>query len=129
MNLQHRIDLLSSLGRYILSDDEQWQTAKDEASSRNSWFIPSFVDLATGNIADLFLQKDILTNWVNKYNLPPYNNRPATIGVTMAGNIPLAGFHDFMTVFLTGNKIAIKLSSKDETILKHLVAKLIDWEP
>src|SRR5262245_52288223 len=123
MNLQYRIDLLSRLGRYILSGEAEWQNAKDEAGRRNSWFIPGFVDLATRNIADLFLQKSILTGWVKKYNLPAENKHPHTIGVTMAGNIPLAGFHDFMAVFLTAHKIAMKLSSKDETLLKHIVAK------
>ena len=129
MNLQYRIDLLLRLGGYILSDEAGWQDVKDEAGHRNSWFIPAFVDLATQNIADLFLQKTILTGWVAKYNVPAENKKPKTIGVVMAGNIPLAGFHDFMTVFLTGHKIAIKLSSKDDTILKHLIAKLIEWEP
>src|SRR5690349_5503676 len=98
MNLQYRIDLLLRLGGYILSDEASWQNVKDEAGHRNSWFIPAFVDLATRNIADLFLQKTILTGWVAKYNVPAENNKPKTIGVVMAGNIPLAGFHDFMTV-------------------------------
>ena len=35
------------------------------------------------------------------------------IGLILAGNIPLVGFHDFLTVFLSGNKALIKLSSND----------------
>ena len=34
-------------------------------------------------------------------------------GVIMAGNIPLAGFHDFLSVLISGNSIIAKTSSKD----------------
>ncbi|MCW3117617.1 MAG: acyl-CoA reductase [Chitinophagaceae bacterium] len=129
MNLQHRIDLLIQSGRYILSEDSGWLAAKQEASQKNGWFIPGFIDLATKNIARSFLSKPALEAWVTKYNLPSVNPAPKTIGVVMAGNIPLVGFHDFLSVFISGNKIAIKPSSKDETLLKHIVAKLAEWDP
>lgn len=129
MNLQHRLDLLVRLGSYILSTDEEWQQTKEIAGLKNSWFIPSFIDLATKNIAEQFLTKEIVYNWVKKQNIPGENPRPKRIGVIMAGNIPLAGFHDFLCVFITGNKLAIKLSSKDEILVKHLTEKLIEWEP
>jgi hypothetical protein len=129
MNLQHRIDLLVQLGGYILSDEESWLQAKDIASRKNSWFTPSFVDLATRNIADCFLTKDALNKWALRHTIPGDNLKPKTVGVVMAGNIPLAGFHDFLCVFITGNRITIKSSSKDEILLKHLAEKLIEWEP
>ncbi|MBS1610417.1 MAG: acyl-CoA reductase [Bacteroidetes bacterium] len=129
MNLQHRIDLLVQLGSYILSDQESWKQAKDIAGRKNSWFIPSFIDLATKKIAEQFLNREILNDWVNKYNIPQENLNPKNVGVIMAGNIPLAGFHDFLCVFITGNKITSKLSSKDEILLEHLATKLIEWEP
>jgi hypothetical protein len=47
----------------------------------------------------------------------------------MAGNIPLVGFHDFLCGFLSGHTIFMKLSSKDEVLLRHLIEKLIEWEP
>ena len=45
----------------------------------------------------------------------------------LAGNIPLVGFHDVLCVFLAGHYAIIKPSSKDETLMKHLVEKLIGW--
>jgi hypothetical protein len=51
------------------------------------------------------------------------------IGIVMAGNIPLVGFHDFLSVFISGHKQTIKLSSKDDILLKHLVEKMTAWEP
>ncbi|MES1216606.1 MAG: acyl-CoA reductase, partial [Bacteroidota bacterium] len=129
MNLQHRIDLLIQLGQYILSDDPQWQAAKQEASHKNGWFIPAFIDLAAQNIANKYLSEKALQAWASKYNLSPEGKNPKTVGVVMAGNIPLVGFHDFLAVFISGNKIVIKPSSKDEILLKHLTARLIEWKP
>jgi hypothetical protein len=134
MILQHRIDLLSKLGDYILSDDMGWKEAKEKASLENGWFIPEFVELAVKNIAESFLKKEGLSKWIIHYQPDPDNNRdrnpkPATVGIVMAGNIPLVGFHDLLSVFITGHKAVIKPSSKDEVLIKHLVDVLIVSEP
>jgi hypothetical protein len=128
MNLQHRIDILIRLGEYILSDDPKWQEAKERASLENGWFIPEFIHRAVTTIAHSFLQKDILEKWVSDYNIPPTNTHPKSVGIVMAGNIPLVGFHDLLCVFISGNNAVIKLSSKDKVLLKHLVDKMIDWD-
>ena len=47
----------------------------------------------------------------------------------MAGNIPLVGFHDFLSVILSGNKAVCKLSSDDKTLLPALASHLINFEP
>jgi hypothetical protein len=127
MNLQHRIDLISRLGEYILSNDASWQEVKENAERENGWFIPEFVDRATNAIANSFLQKDILEKWVSAYDLPASIVSPKTVGIVMAGNIPLVGFHDLLCVFISGHKAIIKASSKDEILIKHLVDKLIEW--
>lgn len=128
MNLQGRIDLLVKLGEYILSDDLPWQEAKEKASRENGWFIPEFVELATNNIAHCFLQKDILEKWCIDYKLNQDSIlKPRKIGIVMAGNIPLIGFHDFLCVFISGHRAIIKASSKDETIIKHFAKKLAEW--
>jgi hypothetical protein len=51
------------------------------------------------------------------------------VGLVLAGNIPLVGFHDVLCVFLTGHVARIKLSSKDDVLLKHILKKLFEWEP
>jgi hypothetical protein len=127
MNLQHRIDLISRLGEYILSNDASWQEVKENAERENGWFITEFVDRATNAIANSFLQKDILEKWVSAYDLPASIVSPKTVGIVMAGNIPLVGFHDLLCVFISGHKAIIKASSKDEILIKHLVDKLIEW--
>ena len=127
MNLQHRIDLLIRLGQYILSDADEWMEAKERASRENGWFVPEFIDKACNSIAESFLQKDILENSAAKYQLPAENIHPKTIGLVMAGNIPLVGFHDWMCIFISGHKALIKPSSKDQVLIKHLVNKVSEW--
>lgn len=127
MNLQHRIDLLVRLGQYILSADEQWVDIKEKASRENGWFIPEFVDIASNNIARSFLQKKILEKWADGYQITATHANPKTIGLVMAGNIPLVGFHDWMCIFISGHKALIKLSSKDQVLIKHLSEKLNEW--
>jgi Acyl-CoA reductase (LuxC) len=127
MNLQQRITILTRLGNYMLSNDQEWQQAKEKASRENGWFIPEFVELATRNIADNFLQKDILEQWAAGYSLPAINNKPKLIGIVMAGNIPLVGFHDLLCVFIAEHKALIKPSSKDETLIRHIAGIMAGW--
>jgi hypothetical protein len=128
MNLQQRIDLLAKLGDYMLHDSEEWNAAKEKAYYENAWFIPEFIDLSAKNIATEFLQKEKLEAWIKKYNIPEQNISPKNIGVVMAGNIPLVGFHDFLCVFISGNKITIKPSSKDFVLIDHLLKKMSEWD-
>jgi hypothetical protein len=129
MQLQQRIDLLVRLGIYMSSNDDSWQEAKKKASIENSWFMPEFIELATKNIVGEFLQIEKLKNWAALYKIPDENNSPKNVGLIMAGNIPLVGFHDFICVFISGNRQIIKPSSKDAVLIRHLVQQLISYDP
>ena len=120
-----RIDLAAQLGEYILSDAADWQETKHKASLINPWFTSEFIDLAAGNIAKHFLDKQKLENWTYSYKIE--TAAPKKVGIVMAGNIPLVGFHDFLSVFISGHRTIIKASSKDEVLIKHLVNKLTEW--
>ncbi|MBS1756554.1 MAG: acyl-CoA reductase [Bacteroidetes bacterium] len=120
MNLQDRIELLCTLGEYLKNDTTEWQQIKQNAFAKNGWFTPLFTDYACTQIADNFLQKDLLEKWVAHYHIDD-NISPKNIGIVMAGNIPLVGFQDFLSVFISGHYQTIKLSSKDDILLKHLV--------
>jgi hypothetical protein len=73
------------------------------------------------------LKKEELTNWTNHYKLENINPNPRVVGIVMAGNIPLVGFHDLLCVFITGHIAHVKASSKDEVLIKHLVSILASW--
>lgn len=127
MNLQQRIDLLVRLGEYIKSDNNFWQQAKEKASRENGWFIPEFIELSTDNIVSSFLQKNKLDDWCKTYSVPNENAAPKNVGIVMAGNIPVVGFHDLLCVFITGHIACVKLSSKDQVLLKHMVEVMASW--
>lgn len=128
MNLQKRIEILGQLQKYLLSNDEDWRQIRLKSFFHNGWFTEDFIDLAIQNICTQFLQKEKLEQWAAHYHLDD-NIGGKNIGIVMAGNIPLVGFHDFLCVFISGHKQTIKLSSKDDILLKHLVEKMTAWEP
>jgi hypothetical protein len=128
MNLPYRIDLAARLGEYLLSDAPGWQETKENAWRENSWFDARFTALAIKNISRSFLDKKILADWTNRYALQD-PEVPKTIGIVMAGNIPLAGFHDWLAVFISGHHSLVKASSKDQVLIKHISEKIIEWEP
>ncbi len=128
MNLQNRIALLVRLGQYMTSDDEPWQAAKKRAFIENQWFIPEFVELSVNNIVQRFLQKDVLEKLAAQYEVPANVTAPKRVGIVLAGNIPLVGFHDILCTFLSGHQAIIKPSSKDEVLVKHLVEKMVEWD-
>lgn len=129
MNADERKSLLIRLGEYMLSRDEGWQKAKERATEENPWFTPEFIEIAVSNIAREFLTEKALTSLQQRYSIPAENKDPKKVGIVMAGNIPLVGFHDLLCCFLTGHYAFIKLSSKDTVMMEHLVKKLIEWDP
>lgn len=129
MTLQKRIEILVKLGDYMQNNGHEWTAVKMQAQMVNPWFVAEFIEMASNNIISSFLQKEKLEDWVIKYNVPTENKTPVTVGVVMAGNIPTVGFHDMLCVFITGHRQMIKLSSKDNILIKHLVSIMTEWEP
>jgi hypothetical protein len=123
MNIQERIELMTKAGEYLKSNHPDWIAIKEEAYNKNGWFTTDFIQHAADEIATNFLQKDILEKWVTHYHLDD-NIQPKNIGLVMAGNIPMVGFHDMLAVFISGHYQTIKLSSKDDVLIKHLVKYL-----
>ena len=70
MDLQNRISILVELGEFMLSDDLSWKEAKTRAFQHNAWFIPDFIDLSVSQIAERFLQRDLLEKWASEYQIP-----------------------------------------------------------
>jgi len=123
MNLHERIQIMAELGNFLSSDGENWVRAKLNAEIQNPWFSQQFINLSVKNISNEFLQKDKLLKWANHYKLND-DIIPKKIGLVMAGNIPLVGFHDFLCIFISGHKQRIKPSSKDEALFKEIVIHL-----
>lgn len=128
MRLLQRIDLMARLGEYMLSDNKNWLDTCNRAHQQNAWFTSEHIYKAIHAIGNNFLQSSVLKEWVSIYSIPEINKHTYSVGIIMAGNIPLVGFYDFLCVFITGHKAVIKLSSKDNILLKHLIEKLYEWD-
>ena len=129
MNLADRIALMARLGNYLLQkDNETLDKKKLEAYEKNQWFTRQFVDYALHQIATQYLDTNKLQQWTQHYHLDD-NIVPRKVGLVMAGNIPLVGFHDFLSVFISGHHLYIKMSEKDNVLLDHIIDVLQQWEP
>jgi hypothetical protein len=126
MDLIERIDLMEKLGNYLAGADEKLEAAKQKAFEKNKWFTKEFVNLSLKNISTQFLEHTKLENWVKHYDAKK-NIAPKIVGIVMAGNIPLVGFHDFLSVFMSGHRQLIRLSEKDNVLMEHIIEKLALW--
>ena len=128
MNLQARIKSFTELGEFLKADI--YQEAEGElnlAKVLNPWFTKENIDKALSAWHEQ-LKVDMLTAWLNPYKLQEVSS-PKKVLIIMAGNIPLVGFHDFLTVLISGHKVVVKMSSTDNVLLKILINKLIRIEP
>ena len=128
MTLHARIDLLAELGHYLRTGgDEDLEAAIQQSYLENKWFTPENTRLALQAIGEGFLDREKLTAWTSAYAI---NDRPhpeKSVGLIMAGNIPLVGFHDWLCVFVAGYRAKVKLSTKDQRLLPLLVKKMGNW--
>ncbi len=101
----------------------------DKAVKVNPWFITALVHQSLRETARL-LTREILEKWTGRYPERKFQEgKPAEVGTIMAGNIPLAGFHDFLSILLSGHILRGKLSGKDDRLLPFLADKLLEFEP
>lgn len=135
MDLQQRIEAFARLGDQLLSDSKPGLPSElngviECAHTLNPWFTGDSVRFAINSIAEQWLSPATLSAWMGKYPAGLLNpERIKTIGVVMAGNIPLVGFHDFLCVLISGHRYLGKLSSKDGNLMKTLTRMLIGIEP
>jgi len=136
MNLKERIEAFASLGELLRDSLAGRQTKYTSALTRliedqhlkNPWFTPANVRMAVSAIA-CELTSANLQKWCSAY--PGLNDeaKPSDVGVVMAGNIPLAGFHDFLSVLISGNRIIAKTSSKDSDLIELITDIMITINP
>ena len=118
MNIHERVEALCYLGSEIRNPDRKtfWDEVIIRAQNANPWFTPEFISKALKAIASRYLHRDQLNFLVGHYSLtdPTVSKK---VGIVMAGNIPAVGFHDLMSVFITGHQAVIKFSNKDDILI------------
>ena len=129
MKLQDRIEILSLLGAHLKSIQTKEIEECILASQINPWFTLTNIDYSLKAIADNYLDKTKLQSWIEPYLNTMEKNTAKNIGLVMAGNVPLVGFHDFLSVFVSGHHSIIKLSSKDNVLFTLIYNYLCEIEP
>jgi hypothetical protein len=101
----------------------------EKTHQHNPWFIPRFIRKALASLAE-GLKPENMQQWLAPYNLETcLPKKPMNVGVVMAGNVPLVGFHDLLCVLLSGNRALVKLSSKDDKLLPAVLRVLAEISP
>ena len=96
------------------------------SQSHNGWYTPENVYFSIQSWA-MALSENNLNQWLSVYNINEV--KPKNIGLILAGNIPLVGFHDFLSVLISGHNVLIKTSSNDQFLLPFLAKYIITIEP
>ena len=96
------------------------------SKSYNGWFTENNIQFAFKSWEDALNEENLL-KWTSKYDLEKVHNHH--IAIVLAGNIPLVGFHDLLSVLISGNRVIAKLSSNDKLLLPYLTKYLIAIEP
>ena len=96
------------------------------SQSHNGWYTPEQVYFSIQSWAEALTDEN-LTQWLSVYDLE--KNKSKNVALILAGNIPLVGFHDFLSVLITGNNVLVKTSSNDQHLLPFLAKYIIAVEP
>lgn len=95
----------------------------------NPWFTRDSLMKALKGIATM-LEEKVLVSWLEPYGIKPgWSSKQFTVGLILAGNIPLVGFHDMLSVLACGHRALIKPSSKDDRLIRKVAEVLIAIDP
>ncbi|MDQ0594466.1 hypothetical protein QFZ37_002835 [Chryseobacterium ginsenosidimutans] len=112
-------EYLAKNKEYYNENDSDFELLLEKSKNENQWFVIENQKFALQQWADLLTEENI-NNWLKDYSISKITKR---VGLIMAGNIPLVGFHDVISVVLSNHIPVIKLSSKDRYVIPFLLKK------
>lgn len=143
MNLEQRVKALTELGKFlnqfskekveklknVKHNDVFFEGFKHQiklAQEHNGWFTNKNIIYAINGWSKI-LNNNEINKWLEKYNFKDVT--PQKVAIIMAGNIPLVGFHDFISVLISGHNVLVKQSSNDKHLMPYLAKYLEYVEP
>ena len=116
------------LGEYLkqVIKDEEFEQLTTKIAGENPWFTINNIKKSFLGLSHM-LEEDKLNTWINHYAFNKKERKK--VGIIMAGNIPLVGFHDLLCTVVSGHHAIIKTSRQDTVLIKHILNKLIAFEP
>ncbi|WP_128543496.1 acyl-CoA reductase [Larkinella soli] len=129
MVLSDRLNTFIQLGNFLKSPENaaELQEIEERAYLKNPWFTPANSAHSLAAIASEFLNEEKLSAWIKSYNPEP--KAPKNVGVVLAGNIPAIGFHDVLSVLISGHRLMAKPSSQDFVLIQYLIQKIVEINP
>ncbi len=145
-DLNQRIGALAQLGAVLRSigSSEAWpghgiglsqaeHEALDGAVARakqhNGWAVEAEVRHAMRAFGEA-LRMEAIMAWVERYpQLHVRRDPERTVGLVLAGNIPLVGLHDVLCVWLSGHRARVKCSAQEPELIPLLVRVLDHFLP
>jgi hypothetical protein len=115
----------NKLSAFMADPGANFRSLMERSSNYNAWFTLGEVERAVLSLSNMLNNTD-LEKWFEGIVI---TEKPKKVGLILAGNIPLVGFHDVISVLATGNIALIKLSSSDDKLLPALLNQLIIFEP
>src|SRR5690606_27072637 len=125
LNSEKLIIALKKLSDFMIEPSEAFKNLILSAPNSNAWFTAEEVNRALTSLHSMLNQHD-LEVWFKEINV---TETPKKVGLILAGNIPMVGFHDVIAVLATGNIALIKLSSTDDKLVPALLQELVKIEP
>ncbi|HLU93204.1 MAG TPA: acyl-CoA reductase [Membranihabitans sp.] len=95
----------------------------------NPWFEKSKYWQSLDSLAVHMLFPSAIEKWCTNYRFPVKTVFSQTVGLIFAGNIPLVGFHDFLSVYLSGHRVEVKLSGKDPYVFPAVIQLIAEIDP
>lgn len=120
------IEALDKLSYFLSEESDEINSWIDSAKNTNTWFTQAEIKRALSAWSES-LKREQVENWVSAYEIKEVE--PKKIGLVLAGNIPMVGFHDVLTVLLSGHIAYIKLSSQDNVLIVKILEYLIKELP
>jgi hypothetical protein len=113
------------LSAFMTEPGAEFSSLMERSLNHNAWFTLEEVQRAVLSLSNMLNNTD-LNKWFQSIVI---SETPRKVGLILAGNIPLVGFHDVISVLATGNIALIKLSSSDDKLLPALLEQLVIFEP
>lgn len=125
LNSEKLIIALKKLSDFMIEPSDAFKNLVFSAANSNAWFTAEEVNRALNSLHKMLNEHD-LEIWFKDINV---TETPKKVGLILAGNIPMVGFHDVIAVLATGNIALIKLSSTDDKLVPALLQELVKIEP
>jgi hypothetical protein len=126
------IDAFVQLGHQLIFslNKADFEELALKSKIENTWFTPENIKHRFEAISTGYLNEQRIRDFINFYHLDNSNRKAQkNIGIVAAGNISLAAWADVMYVLLSGNKVNIKLSSKDAVLMNFVFKEIIKIYP